>query len=73
MLNYIGPVITELTATYTPKEVAKTIGVTQAMISTWKQKDNDFCPRIGVASKIYANYNIVVYPYSEEALESYDT
>jgi len=53
----------------TPKTVAEVLGVTEALVSTWKNKDNDFCPRLRLAAKIYKQYGEVVFPYSEEALK----
>ena len=69
----INKAIHKLLDKYKPQEIADVLGVSTAMISTWKNKDNDFCPRLGVASKIYKAYNVIVYPYDESALESYDT
>jgi predicted transcriptional regulator len=69
MLHKINEVIKDLLDEgYSRTDIADAIEVTPALISTWLQKDNDFCPRINVAKKIYLNYNVVVYPYSEEAL-----
>ena len=56
-----------------PSEIAEAIGVSEAMISTWKNKENDFVPRLPIAAKIYKKYKMVVYPYAREALENYDT
>ena len=50
------------------KEVAEKLEVTEALLSTWAQKDNDFSPRFALAKKIYKHYNLVIYPYAEEAL-----
>ena len=52
--------------------IATTLGVSEAMVSTWRNKDNDFVPRLYIASKIYKHYGYICYPYAEEALESYD-
>ena len=53
----------------TPKMIAETLGVTEALVSTWKNKENDFCPRLRLAAKVYKYYGEVVFPYSEEALK----
>ena len=68
MLQHIGPVITKLTKLNKPQEIADNLQITPALISTWKQKDNDFCPRVGVAALLYKHYGMVIYPYAEEAL-----
>ena len=54
-----------------PKEIAESIGVSTAMVSVWKRKDNDFIPRLPIASNLYKAYGIVLYPYAEEALKDY--
>ena len=70
-LHYVGNVISKITTVEKPQVVAENLGVTTALISTWKQKDNDFCPRVGVAAKILKHYKMVVYPYSELALKTW--
>lgn len=49
-------------------DIADNLEVTPALISTWLQKDNDFCPRLNIAKRLYEHYNIIVYPYSKEAV-----
>jgi len=66
---FINEAISDILESHSRTEIAETLGVSKAMISTWLQKDNDFCPRVGVAAKLYRAYDIVVYPYSEEALQ----
>jgi hypothetical protein len=50
-------------------EIARELNVSEALISIWSQKENDFCPKIDLARKIYNQYGYVVYPYAEEALK----
>lgn len=69
-MQYIRDVVFELLEDYTTKELVEELEITPALLSTWKQKDNDFCPRIGLATKIYKLSGHVVYPYDERALES---
>jgi len=69
MLVYINEAIQDLLDENKPTDIAETLGVSQALISTWKCKENDFTPRVGIAAKIYSYYDIVVFPYSEEALQ----
>lgn len=66
---YISQVIELLLNDHKPAEIAEEIGVSQALVSTWKNKDNDFTPRVNVAARIYDRYEIVVFPYAEEALQ----
>lgn len=56
-----------------PKDIASSLGVSEALISTWKNKDNDFVPRLPIAAKLYRAYGLVVYPYAEAALDTYGT
>jgi len=73
-MENINQVMKQLLATgEKPKDIADILGVTVAMISTWKNKENDFVPRLPVAAKIYKQYKYTVYPYAQEALENYDT
>ena len=66
---YIKNVMEELEdRDFTPGQIADTLQVSKAMISTWKQKDNDFCPRLPIAKRIYNVYGIITYPYAEAAL-----
>jgi hypothetical protein len=71
MLTYINEAMVDLLNEHTRSKIAEELQVSTAMISIWLQKDNDFCPRINVAKRLYDVYNIVVYPYSEEALKAY--
>jgi len=66
---YIGETIRELLLKHKPQEIADNLGVTTALISTWKNKENDFCPRVMVAARLYKHYGVTVYPFSEEALK----
>jgi len=66
---FIKEAISGLLDNNTRGELAETLEVTSAMVSVWLQKDNDFCPRIGVAGRLYKHYGIVVFPYSKEALD----
>jgi transcriptional regulator with XRE-family HTH domain len=52
----------------TRMELADTLGVSPALISTWINKENDFVPRLNLARRIYHNYGIVIYPYAENAV-----
>ena len=72
-MKYIKEVIDNLLTQHKPREIADTLEVTTSMVSAWKRKENDFCPRIAIAARIYRNYDEVVYPYAEEALKSYDS
>jgi hypothetical protein len=64
----IHKVIEQLLKEYTPDDIAISVGVSNAMISTWKNKDNDFVPRLSLARKFWNKYSVVIYPYSEEAV-----
>ena len=50
-------------------EIATSVGVTDAMVSVWKNKKNDFCPRIDVAKKFFTNHGLQLYPYHKDALD----
>ncbi len=66
----INEVITRLLdAGNKPKDLAINLSVSEALISTWKNKDNDFVPRLNIAKKIFSQYGMVVYPYAQEALD----
>ena len=66
----INEVITELLNIGTkPKDIAQQLGVSEALISTWKNKENDFVPRLKVARDIWDSYGYITYPYAQEALE----
>ncbi len=70
-MQTINKVITGLVANgHKPKDLATRLNVSEALISTWKNKDNDFVPRLPVAARIYKEYDRVVYPYAEDALKS---
>ncbi len=68
MAYSINKVIKNILEFDEPAEVADKLGVSTAMISTWKNKDNDFTPRLPIARKIYNEYSVEVWPYSTEAL-----
>lgn len=51
------------------KDIATTLGVSTAMISTWKNRKNDFVPRLPIAKIIYSTYNYITYPYAESSLD----
>jgi len=69
MQNRINAVIDNILRFDTPAQVAEKLNVSVAMVSTWKNKDNDFTPRLPVAQKIYNEYQIEVWPYSLDALQ----
>ncbi len=69
MNNRINTVIKNILRFDKPQQVADKLGVSTAMISTWKNKDNDFTPRLAIAIKIYQEYVIQVWPYDIRALE----
>ena len=48
-------------------EIAKKLGVTSAMVSTYK--NNNYMPSITVAKKVYAEEGITLHPFSEESLK----
>ena len=52
-----------------PAEIADTVGVSSSMISIWRNKSNDFVPRLDIARKFYKEYGYTIYPYAEYALE----
>lgn len=54
---------------HTASDIADSLGVSNGLISTWKNTDNDFCPRLPVAKKIYECYGLEVYPFSTNALQ----
>ena len=69
-MQTINEVITDLlNAGNKPKDLAINLSVSEALISTWKNKDNDFVPRLPIAKKLYIQYGKVVYPYAKEALD----
>lgn len=65
---YINEVIESLLDDHKPAEIAEALGVSTALVSTWKNKENDFTPRVLVAARIYDLYDMVVFPYAEESL-----
>ncbi len=70
-MQTINKVITDLIDKgHRTKDLAIRLDVSDALISTWKNKENDFVPRLPVAARIYKEYKRVVYPYAEEALKS---
>lgn len=54
----------------TQSSLAVKLGVSQAMIATYKT--NSFKPSLGVARNAYDNFGLVLYPYSEEAVQNKD-
>jgi len=71
MSQRISEAVHTMLETDTPIEIADKIEVSSAMVSTWRNKENDFTPRLPVAMKIYANYSIEIWPYSLEALQGF--
>ena len=69
----INEAITKLLGNMKPIDLANDLEVSTAMISIWKNKENDFVPRLPVAAKIYQKFDIVVYPYDVIALQNYGT
>ena len=67
-LKRIGEIVTELLATNKPAEIANTLEVSQAMVSTWKNLDNDYTPKFAVAQRLYREYGYQVWPYDLESL-----
>ena len=67
----INRIITELRYKgLKPKIIAEQLGVSDAMISIWRNKDNDFVPRLPIARKIYKIYGFVTWPYSLKAVSN---
>lgn len=52
----------------TSLQIAKALGVTTAMISTYRQQN--YMPSLKTARSIYKAFNVVIYPYSIEAVSS---
>ena len=70
----INEVVRTLLKIHKPADIAKTLEVTEALISTWKNKENDFVPRLPIATKIYKHYGLITFPYAERALDgSYES
>ena len=69
MQHRINTVVSNILDFDTPAQAAEKLKVSVAMISTWKNKDNDFTPRLPVAQNIYNEYQIEVWPYSLDALQ----
>ena len=62
--DYIQSKLDEGLHTY---EIARELGVSSAMISTYKR--DDFFPSIHIAKIVYENDGIVLHPYSKESLK----
>jgi hypothetical protein len=43
------------------------LGVTDASLSTWMHHNN--APKFSTACNIYKHYEVVIFPYSEDALD----
>jgi len=70
-MQRINQIVLDLLENHTPTDISWKLDVSTAMVSTWKNKTNDFVPRLPVAAKLYHAYGKVVYPYAEQALKEY--
>ena len=52
------------------KDIAEELEVSSALVSTWKNKDNDFVPRLPIATRIFKAYGYTTYPYDVRALRT---
>lgn len=52
----------------TPAYIAGVLGITPAMVSTYKR--HNYMPSLPTARKIYKVYNCIIFPYSIEAVSS---
>ncbi len=69
MSHRISTAISNILEFDTPAQISDKLNVSVAMVSTWKNKENDFTPRLPIAQKIYNEYQIEVWPYSLDALQ----
>ena len=67
-MKYIRDIIKMQLKKEDRKQIAHQLGVSTALISVWLNKDNDFCPRLDLARKIYKLYGEQTFPYALEAL-----
>ena len=66
---YISEGIKQILDKNTREDVCLTLEVSSAVISKWLREEDAHIPRFNTAIRIYGNYDIVTYPYSEEALK----
>lgn len=69
MILHIYDIVDRLLQTRKAKELAEDLEVSTAMVSTWRNRDQDFIPRKEVAARIQGLYGYTAWPYSEIALK----